>query len=405
MRLPDALEALREPRFRLLFGSRTVSSFGGTMADIALAFAVLRIGSRVDLGYVIGAREVPIVILLLLGGVWADRLPRALVLVGSDTVRGVAQAVTAAMFLTDHASIVAVALVQILYGGANAFGRPAYQGLVPQIVSTGRLQQANALLGLSYSTIGIAGAALGGVLVAYTNPGWALMVDATTFGVSALLLMQIRIPAAVRTAGASILADFREGWNEFVSRRWVVGMVASFSIFQLTTFPALFVLGTYVAKTKLGGSIAWGTILSVETAGAFLGGVLALRVRFGRPLVACLILALPTAALLLVLGLAAPVWLISCVAFANGACLSLGGAVWFSTLQEKIPEHLISRISSFDWFGSVAFNPIGYVLIGPLSELVGVAGALYLSAAVNVAASLVVLAMPSVRAIRSGPDV
>ena len=97
-------------------------------------------------------------------------------------------------------------------------------------------------------------------------------------------------------------------------------------------------------------------------------------------------------------------WLISCVAFANGACLSLGGAVWFSTLQEKIPEHLISRISSFDWFGSVAFNPIGYVLVGPLSELVGVAGALYLSAAVNVAASLVVLAMPSVRAIRSGPD-
>ncbi len=121
------------------------------------------------------------------------------------------------------------------------------------------------------------------------------MVDAITFGVSALLLLQIRIPAAVRTGGASVLADFREGWNEFVSRRWVVGMVASFSIFQLTTFPALFVLGTYVAKPKLGGSIAWGTILSVETAGAFLGGVLALRVRFGRPLVACLILALPTA--------------------------------------------------------------------------------------------------------------
>ncbi len=162
MRLPDAFGALQERRFRLLFGSRTVSVFGGTMADIALAFAVLRIGSRTRLGYVIGVREVPMVVLLLLGGVWADRLPRALVLVGSDTVRGVAQAVTGAMFLTDHASIVAVALVQILYGGANAFGRPAYQGLVPQVVSAGRLQQANALVGLSYSTIGIAGAALGG---------------------------------------------------------------------------------------------------------------------------------------------------------------------------------------------------------------------------------------------------
>ena len=404
-RLPDALEALREPRFRLLFAARSVSVLGGTMADIALAFAVLRIGSRVDLGYVIGVREVPMVVLLLLGGVWADRLPRALVLVGSDTARGATQALTATLLLTGRASVVAVALVQILYGGANAFGRPAYQGLIPQVVSAERLQPANALLGLSYSTVGIAGAAVGGVLVAYANPGWALLVDAVTFGISALLLLQIRLPSIVRTAGASVLTDFREGWREFVARRWVVGMVASFGIFQLATFPALLVLGPYVAKTQLGGSIAWGTILSVETAGAFVGGGLALRVRFGRPLVACLVLALPTAAFLLVLGLATPVWVLSCVAFVNGSCLSLGGAVWFSTLQEKIPEHLISRISSFDWFGSVALNPIGYILVGPLSELVGVAGALYLSAAVNVTATLAVLAMPSVRAIRSGRDV
>ena len=402
MRLPDAFGALQERRFRLLFGSRTVSVFGGTMADIALAFAVLRIGSRADLGYVIGAREVPMVVLVLLGGVWADRLPRALVLVGSDSVRCLAQAVTAGMLLSGHASVLAVALVQIIYGGANAFGRPAFQGLIPQIVSGVRLQQANALLGLSYSTVGIAGAALGGVLVAYLNPGWALMVDASTFATSALLLLGIRIPPAARVAGASVLADFREGWREFVSRRWVVAMVASFGLFQLATFPALLVLGPYVAKKHLGGSIAWGIILAVETAGAFVGGALALRVRFGRPLVACLVLSLPMAALLLMLGLAAPVWAISCVAFVNGGCLSLGGALWFSTLQEQIPEHLISRISSFDWFGSVIFNPLGYVLIGPLSQLVGVAGALFLSAAVNATVTLAVLTMPSVRGLRGG---
>ena len=204
--------APRAPGFGFRSAREVSRSSEGTMADIALAFAVLRIGSRTELGYVIGVREVPMVVLLLLGGVWADRLPRALVLVGSDTVRGVAQAATAAMLLTGHASIVAVALVQILYGGANAFGRPAYQGLIPQVVSAGRLQQANALLGLSYSTIGIAGAALGGVLVATINPRWALAVDAATFAVSALLLLQIRLPAAARMAGTSILADFREGW-------------------------------------------------------------------------------------------------------------------------------------------------------------------------------------------------
>ncbi|HEY7380789.1 MAG TPA: MFS transporter [Gaiella sp.] len=404
MPLSVTFGALAERRFRLLFGARTVSTLGSSMAEIALAFAVLDLGSPRDLGFVILAREIPIVVLLLLGGVWGDRLPRHLVLVGSDTVRGAAQGLCAVLLLTGNATVLWIALLQVVFGGASAFGRPAFQGLVPQTVAVERLQQANALLGLSQSTVAIAGPALGAIIVAAANPGWALAADAVTFGVSALLLLRISLPRTLRMTAASVLSDFRDGWREFVSRRWVVVMVVGFGVFQLTYFPALLVLGPYVAKTELGGAGAWGTILAVEALGSLVGGLFALRLRARRPLVATLVVVVPAAVQLMLLGVGAPLWLLTGVAFVSGVGFAYGGAVWFATLQEKIPEHAISRISSFDWFGSVALNPIGYALIGPLSEAIGVGESLVLAGVVNLASTFAMLAVPSVRALEAGPE-
>ena len=275
---------------------------------------------------------------------------------------------------------------------------------MPQVVKSADLQQANALVGLSNSTVSIAGPAIGAAIVATSQPGWALAADALTFAVSALLLMRIDLPRTLRITGRSMLADFRDGWNEFVSRSWLVAIIIAFGLFQLTYFPALLVLGPYVAKHDLGGAGAWGTILSLEAAGALVGGVLALRVRFSRPLIATMLLVLPAGIVLVLLGLSAPLWSIAGTAFVSGALFALDGAVWFSTLQKKIPEHAISRVSSFDWFGSVALNPIGYALIGPLSEAIGVGKALVLAGALNLATSLLPLLVPAVRNLRAGPE-
>ena len=225
-----------------------------------------------------------------------------------------------------------------------------------------------------------------------------------TFFVSAGLLARIDLERVTRIVRRSLFADFRDGWREFASRSWLVGMVVGFAIFQLTFFPVLFVLGPYVAKTDLGGPGAWGAILAVESAGAVIGGFAALRVRFTLPLVAMVFLVVPAGLEIVLLGLAAPLWVIAAVAFASGACLAVNSAVWFSTLQEKIPQHAISRVSSFDWFASVAFNPIGYVLVGPLSESIGVGKTLVISGLVNVATTIALLAVPTVRSLHSGPE-
>jgi MFS family permease len=399
--VPPRLGALRERNLALLVASSSISTLGSGMAQVALAFAVLKIGSPSDLGFVLLAREVPLVVLVLLGGVWADRVSRQRLLVAGDVTRGSAQALAAVLLLVGTAEVWNLAALQIAYGAAEAFTRPASTGLIQQAVRPQHLQQANALIDLSRSSLRIVGPAAGAAIVVAASPGWALGADAMTFFVSASLLAGMRIPATARVRGKNVLADLRDGWREFTSRTWVWTMVTGFGVFQLSLFPALLVLGPYVAKTELGGAGAWGAILASQAAGAVLGGIAALRFRPSRPLLTSSFLTLPMAALLALLGVAPPVWILCAVGFVASACIATTDILWFTVLQQRVPEHAISRISSFDWFGSVALNPIGYALVGPLADTIGVATTLYAAAAVNAAVAFFITSVPSVLAIRS----
>ena len=397
MRLPTTLEVLRDRNLARYAAATAVSALGNGMADVALAFAILGIAGPTELGVVFLSRELPLVVLVLLGGVWADRISRKKILVGADALRSLAQAFTALLLLTGTADLWKIVLLQVAFGSANAFSRPATTGLIQQLVTSDRLQKANALLGLARSPSQILGPALGAVIVAVASPAWGLMADATTFALSATLIFTLRLGTMSPRAISTVRDDLREGWREFTCRTWVWIIVIFFGIYQLTLFPALLVLGPFVAKEHLGGAGAWGTILAVEAFGSVVGGLLALRVRFSRPLVAMTILAMPEAAILLLLAVPAPVWLLAAVAFIGSTGLTTGSVVWFSTLQRHIPEHAISRISSYDWLGSVVFNPIGYVLVGPLSGLIGVPQTLLLAGSVNILSGIVVLGLRPIR--------
>jgi len=396
-------EALRERNVRLLVASGAVDALGNGMANVALAFAVLQIGGAADLGLTFLAREIPMVVFLLLGGIWADRVSRKVLLVTGDLAMGSAQVLTAALFLTHHATVWRVALLQMVFGVSNAFTRPASTGLIPQAVSLVHLQEANALTDLSRSTSRIVGPAIGGVIVAAANPGWALAVDAATFFVSAAFCARLRLKESVRPERSHLIHELREGWSEFASRTWLWTIVASFGFFQLTLFPALLVLGPIVAKTHLGGPSAWGLILAFQGVGSVVGGVLALRLHPRRPLATSTLLCLPIAGVLALLGAAAPVAVLCLVGFIAAVGLTCGDIIWFTTFQRQVPDHLMSRLSSFDWFGSVALNPIGYALVGPIANRLGVAETLYAAAAANAAVTLIVASTPAIRNLRAAP--
>ncbi len=399
--MPRSFDVLHERGFARYLASVTVSTLGSGMAIVALAFAVLDFGGATDLGIVLLAREIPMVFFLLLGGVFADRLPRTTILVGCDLVKGTTQAVTAVLLFTGTANVWNVALLQTGFGVAAAFSRPATIGIIRDAASDARLQEANALVQLARSVLSIAGPALGALIVAAGSPAWAIAIDASTFFVSAAFIASMHLPATARVVSKSIVGDLRDGWHEFVERSWVVAMVVSFGLFQLTYFPALLVLGPVIAKEQLGGAGAWGVLLAVESAGAVAGGLFALRIRAGRPLVACQLVVLPAG--LLLLGLAVPlsVVVLALIGFVVGVGFSLGETLWVTTLQRNVPEHALSRISSFDWLGSVALNPIGYALIGPIAAALGEAETLVVAGVLNIAVCIGVVLLPSVRAIRS----
>ncbi|PWU23607.1 MAG: MFS transporter [Candidatus Rokuibacteriota bacterium] len=395
------LGALEEREFRLFWLGQATSALGTSLVPVALAFAVIDLtGSASDLGIVLSAGLVSRVGLLLFGGVVADRLPRQSVMLAADLLRTGSQAAVALLLISEQAQIWELLVLFALYGAGDAFFSPASTGLVPDVVRAERLQQANALMSLSRSVAWVAGPTISGVLVAGVGPGWVFAVDAATFAVSSASLALLRLPRVLDALPrAGVIADLRGGWHEVRSRTWVWLTVARFSLSNLAITP-IFVLGPFVAQESLGGAKAWGLIGTAGGIGAVLGDAAALRLRPLRPLFAGTLAVSLWALEPALLALPASTW-----AIAAAAALGLGGAgfsnaLWFTALQERIPREALSRVSSYDWLGSIVFQPAGYALAGPVSAAIGTSATLLAGAVVQASACLGVALTPEIRGLR-----
>ncbi|HEX3806706.1 MAG TPA: MFS transporter [Gaiellaceae bacterium] len=396
----ESFGALREREFRLLFTGQLISLLGDSFTSVALAFAVLSLGSATSLGLVFTARSIPLVGFLLVGGVFADRLPRRTVMLVADVTRMGCQAGTAALVLTHTGRIWEIAVLQAVSGAATAFFNPASTGLTPMTVSEELLQQANALRGISMSGAGLVGLALGGLVVTAAGPGWALAVDAATFGASALFLSRLRLPPHVKLAPQSFLSDLRDGWREFTARTWVWVIVIAASLGNMfTSFFA--VLGALVSKESLGGALAWTLILVGMSVGSLGGGFIALRVRVRRPLLFGASLVSLVGLPLALLALRLPALVVAAGAVLAGGGNMVFNSLWETTLQQRIPRASLSRVSAYDWFGSLAFQPLGLAIAGPLAAGLGLSTTLWIAFAGTLVVSGMCLATPSVRQLES----
>jgi MFS family permease len=389
---------LREREFRLLFTGRTISLVGSAIAPVALAFAVLDLtGSKTDLGLILACREIPLLLFLLVGGIWADRLPRNRVMVGANVLSALSQAVAATLLITGGAQIWHLAALASVNGAASAFFFPASAGVVPQTVPAPILQQANALIALAMNSAMIGGAAVAGFLVAAFGPGWAIAVDAGTYLLGASFVALMRLPAIEPDESPRFLSDLAVGWREFRSRTWLWVIVLQFSLLLMVTMGAFSVLGPVVADEELGGAKAWGAILTAEAAGLVAGGLLGLRFRPRRMLVAATLGILLMPAPLVALGFPLGVPAIAAVAFAAGIGSEIFGLLWHTAMQQEIPADKLSRVYSYDALGSIGLVPIGYALAGPIADAIGVRATLWGAAAVGIAVTLAVLMVREVR--------
>jgi MFS family permease len=401
--LRQSFATLSEPGFRRLFAGRVLSMLGTSIVPVALAFAVVDDlhGSATDLGLVLGARWLALTVLTLAGGVWADRLPRNVVMLSADLGRTVSQTAVGVMLITGHGSLWQLAVTQTVSGAGDAFFNPASTGIVPHVVPPDRLQQANAFLSLTSSATGVIGPAIGGALVATAGAGWAFVGDGASFLLSALFLAGLRLPrAAERTEPTRFLADLRDGWREFRAQTWMVAIDAWAVIANMVVIAPFFVLGPLVAKRDLGGAGAWAAIVASFGIGAVVGDLAALVVRPRRPLVVGCIVVTAVAAPLTLLAVPAPTAAIAAGGAFAGFGLNLFNTLFVTTMQEQVPPAVLSRVTSYDWLASVAFIPLGYAAAGPLSAAVGAADLLYAGAVFNTVAALALLALPSVRAVQ-----
>jgi MFS family permease len=401
--LGDSFGALRERRFRLLWIGQATSTLGDGLVPVALAFAVIQTLDRsaTALGVVLAAHTLPLVAFILVGGVWADRLPRQLVMLASDVVRGTVQAIMAVLLLTGAAELWHLVVLIGIYGTAEAFFQPAETGLVPATVSPSRLQQANAMLGLTRSFTFVIGPAIAGVIAATTNPGMVFVVDAGTFVVSAICLALLRPPRASRDGKRqSFVADLVGGWRELVSHTWLWVIVAWASTYLGLVVAPFMTLGPVIAKESLGGAASWGLIMAGWGAGAVAGALLALRWKPARPMLVCSVLVLLVAPAIALLALRAPAPAIAAAQAVGGTGMGFFGAVWQTTLQQHVREDALSRVSAWDWMGSFAFLPLGFVLAGPVSAAIGISRTLWISVAWAVLSTAAVLLVPEVRNLR-----
>lgn len=403
MHRSELFGALKERQFRLLWLGQATSTLGDGLVPVALSFAVIGTLNRsaTALGVVLAAEILPLVLFVLVGGVWADRLPRQLVMLASDVVRGAVQATLAVLLVTGAAQLWELVVLVAIYGTAQAFFQPAATGLVPATISPGRLQQANALLGLSRSVAFVVGPAIAGVIAATTNPGIVFVVDAATFAVSATSLALLQLPRSRREgARHSFFADLKGGWHELVTHTWLWVIVVWASTFLCIVIAPFMTLGPVIAKESLGGAAAWGIIVAGWGAGSLFGGLLALRWRPPLPMLVCCILVLFIAPAIALLALRAPVPVIALAQAIAGMGMGFFGAVWQTTLQQHVPEEALSRVSAWDWMGSFAFFPLGFILAGPVSGAIGISTTLWISVGYLIVSTLAVLLVPSVRNLR-----
>jgi MFS family permease len=369
---------LRHREFRLLWLAQSASVIGDNIVLVALAlFIIERTGSATDLGLVLAAQALPLVAFLLIGGVWADRLPRQRVMIVTDLVRFALHALLAVLIFAGRVPLWQVVVIEMLFRSAEAFFRPAANGLLPQTVPEADIQPATAVTSMSNNIAEFAGPALATALVLGAGAGWAFALDAATFLLSAAFLSQVHprtrntVPAGTQEERIGVWMSIREGAHEVRSRTWVWATLASFCVALFCGLASWYVLGPVVAREQYGHLAVYGLVEAAIGFGTIIGALAGVSWRPRYPLRLGMLATLlwPLSAILYAAGITLVVVLPA--SMLAGAGFALSDVWWLTALAERIPPQALSRVTSYDWVVSLGLLPLGYAVMGPLASQLG----------------------------------
>jgi DHA3 family tetracycline resistance protein-like MFS transporter len=389
--------------FRLLWTGMSVSLLGDGFFLVSIAWQAYELSdSPTALGLVGLAWTLPMVALLLLGGVVSDRFDRRRVMIVSDVVRGAAVTGIGVLALTGRLELWHLYALTAVYGAGDALFAPAFGAIVPQIVPREHLIQANAVDQVVRPlALQLGGPATGGLLVDAAGAGGAFLADAGTFAVSitALTLMRARPRDRAAAAAASVVAEIRAGLRVARSHTWLWGTLLAAALFLLVWLGPFEVLLPYVVKNELGGSARdLGFVLASAGAGAIVAALFMAQRDLPKRTITFMYGAFALSVSgPITYGLAGELWPMVVAAFAAGLGMGSGNVVWVTLMQRHVPNELLGRVTSLDWFVSVSLTPISFALAGPVAGALGVRETLAGAGVLGVAITVAFLFFPGMR--------
>jgi MFS family permease len=372
------LRPLQIRDFRLLWAGMTVSMVGDGIYIVAVAWQAYEIWNRPSALAAVGvAWSLPQVVLLLGAGVLSDRLDRRHLMIAGDVVRLAAIGTIGVLSILGMLTLPRLVGLVAVYGAGQAVFGPAFSSIVPQIVPDDLRVQANSLAQFVRPlTLALIGPVVGGFLISWLGVGWAFVVDAATFVVSAVAIIAMRTRAVAREEleRPSAWRDLVEGLGFVRGRTWLWAAMLAGTISLLFTWGPWDVLLPYVVKNDLGGS---ASDLGIVYGSGGLGAVLVAltmghRGRLPRRPVTVLYLAWALGLLLLAgFGLAVRLWQMMLVALVVEGSMTLLMVIWATLLQRLVPKEVLGRVSSLDWLLATAGVPLSFALVGPAASAFG----------------------------------
>jgi len=366
--IPRFARPLRHARFRRVWASQAVSSVGDGIFTIALVGVILDKHRASDLGFVLAAESLAMVVVSLLGGVLADRMRRSRAMVVADLIR-IAGVLGFILGAADGPLVVALLFAAMMGAGAAGF-RPAFGALLPSLVPSDELPAANALRSITTRAASIIGPSLGGLLLAVSNARVALLVDVATFAISVFALIGLKDGVPERAESQSVFQEAKDGLSAVRDRRWVLTVILQGAVQLLLVMGPAVVLLPILLKSR-GEFSAYGVLASLEAVGSVLGGLVAAAWRPVRPGTAAVCALALLGSQLLALALGLPLYLLGAAVVATGFGYSVFGVLWMSALQQSIPDELLGRVLSVEMLGTFALAPVGLALAPLAIEQLG----------------------------------
>jgi MFS family permease len=366
------LQAFQSRDFRLLWTGQAISLLGDAAFVVALGWRTFTLtGSARSLGLVLTFQGVGVLATVLVGGALADRADRRTMMLVSDAARFVVIAALATVDATGHLSIGSLAAIALVEGLATGFFTPALGGMIPLVVDGPRLGSANALIGIARQASFLIGPTLASVLYGFAGSTVVFAFNAASYLVSFGFVYATRPRTAERAAAEGTLREIGAGFRYVARFPWLWLTISLFAFVLMLQWAPIQVLTPKLVREQYDlGVGAYGLVFSAIGAGMILGTVL-----FGqfnptrrRGLISYLIWMLNS---MLVIVFALSPWFPAAVvaSFLRGICIGFGITVWETMLMQLVPQHMLSRVVSLDWFGSLGLTPFGLLLVGAISGL------------------------------------